>query len=351
MDKDLLKTLTQDLNKVTSKNDLMNLKSKFLGKKGLISELTSELKNLSIDEKKNRGAEINSTKKDIEIAIGKKLKDIEEAEINKKLNSEKIDITLPGKAPAFGSLHPITQVLENVIDIFEGYGFQTVEGPEVENNFYNFEALNIPENHPAREMHDTFYIENNLEKLVLRTHTSPVQIRNLQKKKFPLRIFAPGRTYRCDSDITHTPMFHQVEGLVVDHSVTFANLKWFLEKFCKVFFDNEKLKLRFRPSYFPFTEPSAEVDVNCSITSGKIILGEGDKWMEILGCGMVHPNVLKMSGVDDDQLKGFAFGMGIERLSMLKYGMPDLRDFYDSNINWLSHYGFSFLETTDLSWR
>jgi Phenylalanyl-tRNA synthetase alpha subunit len=233
MDKDLLKTLTQDLNKVTSKNDLMNLKSKFLGKKGLISELTSELKNLSIDEKKNRGAEINSTKKDIEIAIGKKLKDIEEAEINKKLNSEKIDITLPGKAPAFGSLHPITQVLENVIDIFEGYGFQTVEGPEVETNFYNFEALNIPENHPARDMQDTFYLDDNQ---LLRTHTSPMQVRIMENNNPPIKIISPGKVYRCDSDVTHTPMFHQVEGLFVDENVSFANLKSILNNFCIDFF-------------------------------------------------------------------------------------------------------------------
>ena len=282
MDKDLLKTLEQDLNKVTSKNDLMNLKSKFLGKKGLISELTSELKNLSIDEKKNRGAEINSTKKDIEIAIGKKLKDIEEAEINKKLNSEKIDITLPGKAPAFGSLHPITQVLENVIDIFEGYGFQTVEGPEVETNFYNFEALNIPENHPARDMQDTFYLDDNQ---LLRTHTSPMQVRIMENNNPPIKIISPGKVYRCDSDVTHTPMFHQVEGLFVDENVSFANLKSILNNFCIDFFKKE-IKTRFRPSYFPFTEPSAELDIEWENKNGE------KKWMEVLGCGLVNPKAV-----------------------------------------------------------
>ena len=200
-------------------------------------------------------------------------------------------------------------------------------------------------------MHDTFYIKSKThEKFVLRTHTSPVQIRSLKKNKLPLKIFAPGRTYRCDSDMTHTPMFHQVEGLVVDKDITFANLKWFVESICKTFFEKNDLKLRFRPSYFPFTEPSAEVDINFKKESGKIIVGEGDKWMEILGCGLVHPEVFRMSGVEQD-VTGFAFGMGIERLAMLKYGMPDLRDFFDSDLKWLEHYGFSFFEKTDLSWR
>ena len=331
---------------------LEELRLKYFGKNGEVTSILKSLSKLSETDKKAVGKKLNLFKQNFFKNLEKKKNIIEQIQIEEKLQKEKIDISLPTREEEKlnSKIHPITHTANEIVSILGSMGLNYDEGPDIENDFYNFTALNIPENHPAREMHDTFYIENNLEKLVLRTHTSPVQIRNLQKKKFPLRIFAPGRTYRCDSDITHTPMFHQVEGLVVDHSVTFANLKWFLEKFCKVFFDNEKLKLRFRPSYFPFTEPSAEVDVNCSITSGKIILGEGDKWMEILGCGMVHPNVLKMSGVDDDQLKGFAFGMGIERLSMLKYGMPDLRDFYDSNIKWLSHYGFSFLETTDLSW-
>ena len=266
---------------------------------------------------------------------------------------KKIDITLPARDENLleAKIHPISHTINEIISIFGAMGLKYQEGPDIENDFYNFSALNIPKNHPARQMHDTFYVDSKNDDSVLRTHTSPVQIRSLQQKKFPLRIFAPGRTYRCDSDITHTPMFHQVEGLVVDYSITFANLKWFLEDFCKTFFDNPKLKFRFRPSYFPFTEPSAEVDINCKISSGKIELGKGDSWMEILGCGMVHPNVLKMSGVEDENLKGFAFGMGIERLSMLKYGMPDLRDFFESDLRWLNNYGFSFLETTDLSWR
>ena len=328
MDKDLLKILEQDLNKVTSKNDLMNLKSKFLGKKGLISELTSELKNLSIEEKKKRGAEINSTKKDIEIAIGKKLKDIEEAEINKKLNSEKIDITLPGKAPAFGSLHPITQVLENVIDIFEGYGFQTVEGPEVENNFYNFEALNIPENHPARDMQDTFYLDDNQ---LLRTHTSPMQVRIMENNNPPIKIISPGKVYRCDSDVTHTPMFHQVEGLFVDENVSFANLKSILNNFCIDFFKKE-IKTRFRPSYFPFTEPSAELDIEWENKNGE------KKWMEVLGCGLVNPKVFESVNYDPNQYSGFAFGMGIERLAMIKLGITDIRYFYQNDLKFLKQF-------------
>jgi phenylalanyl-tRNA synthetase alpha chain len=232
-------------------------------------------------------------------------------------------------------------------------GLRYEEGPDVENDFNNFTALNIPKNHPARQMHDTFYLKKNYggEKLVLRTHTSPVQIRTLQKSNLPIKIFAPGRTYRCDSDMTHTPMFHQVEGLVVDKNIKFSNLKWFVEEFCKTFFKQDELKLRFRPSYFPFTEPSAEVDINCEVKSGKIILGKGTKWLEILGCGMVHPNVFKHCNLNDDNFTGFAFGMGIERLSMLKYGMPDLRDFFEGDINWLQHYGFSPFDTSDLSWR
>ena len=231
-------------------------------------------------------------------------------------------------------------------------GLNYEEGPDIEDDFHNFSALNIPKNHPARQMHDTFYVKGDKDdQFILRTHTSPVQIRCLSKKKIPLAIFAPGRTYRCDSDITHTPMFHQVEGLVVDKNITFANLKWFLDKFCKTFFQKEDLKLRFRPSYFPFTEPSAEVDINYRIESGnKIFLGEGDQWMEILGCGMVHPNVFDLSGIKEKNISGFAFGLGIERLAMLKYGMPDLRNFFDGDIKWLSHYGFSFLDSTDLNW-
>ena len=332
---------------------LEKVRVKFFGKNGEVTSVLKNLSNLSDTEKKDLGKKLNLFKQNFFQNLEKKKNVIQQIEIEKKLQNEQIDISLPTREEEkFDSkIHPITHTVNEIVSILGNMGLNYEEGPDIENDFYNFTALNIPENHPAREMHDTFYIENNLEKLVLRTHTSPVQIRNLQKKKFPLRIFAPGRTYRCDSDITHTPMFHQVEGLVVDHSVTFANLKWFLEKFCKTFFDNEKLKLRFRPSYFPFTEPSAEVDINCSVTSGKIILGEGDKWMEILGCGMVHPNVFKMSGVDDDQLKGFAFGMGIERLAMLKYGMPDLRNFFEGDLRWLNHYGFSFLESTDINWR
>ena len=240
---------------------------------------------------------------------------------------------------------------EEIISILGSMGLKYVEGPDIEDDFHNFTALNIPLDHPARQMHDTFYIKTNKSnKNVLRTHTSPVQIRSLKNQKVPIKIFAPGRTYRCDSDITHTPMFHQVEGLVVDKDISFSNLKWFVSEFCKTFFNNESLKLRFRPSFFPFTEPSAEVDVNCSRKKGKLILGEGDEWMEILGCGMVHPNVFELSGFSTEGATGFAFGIGIERLAMLKYGMPDLRNFFENDIRWLNHYGFSCFDIPDLNW-
>ena len=311
-----------------------------------------ELASLSGDERKQHAEKLNKIKDTVLEIIASKTEELNSEELEKKLNSETLDITL-STSKSYGTIHPISQVIEEVITIFGDLDFFVAEGPEVETDYNNFTALNTSEHHPARQMHDTFYVETETDGMpnVLRTHTSPVQIRSMLKQKPPIRLTAPGKTFRCDNDQTHSPMFHQVEGLVIDKESNMSHLKGCLEIFLKTFFETDKLNMRFRPSHFPFTEPSAEVDINCSITSGKITLGEGDKWMEILGCGMVHPNVLKMSGVDDEKLKGFAFGMGIERLSMLKYGMPDLRDFYDSNINWLSHYGFSFLETTDLSWR
>ena len=249
------------------------------------------------------------------------------------------------------TIHPITQTIEEVVSILGSMGLEFVEGPDVEDDFHNFTALNIPSNHPARQMHDTFYLENDCKKMnVLRTHTSPVQIRTLMTKQLPVRIFAPGRTYRCDSDMTHTPMFHQVEGLVVDKNINFANLKWFLNKFCQLFFKKDSLRLRFRPSFFPFTEPSAEVDINCGFKNKKLVLGEGDEWMEILGCGMVHPNVFKACNIKKEGYGAFAFGMGVERMAMLKYGMSDLRNFFDGDLGWLRHYGFNFLDQPDLNW-
>ncbi len=354
---DRINQLTRSaLNDIDDCNEAENLESvrvKYFGKNGIVTLELKSLSSLSSDEKKKVGQSLNLLKKNFFEKFEIKKKEIESKSINEKLKEENVDTSLPTRElfKLTSKIHPITHTINEIVSIFGSMGLSYEEGPDIEDDFHNFTALNIPENHPARQMHDTFYINNDPEDFVLRTHTSPVQIRALKKNKFPLKIFAPGRTYRCDSDMTHTPMFHQVEGLVVDNQVTFANLKWFLEKFCKVFFKNEDLKFRFRPSYFPFTEPSAEVDINCSISSGKITLGNGDNWLEILGCGMVHPNVFKMVGLEQKQLSGFAFGMGIERLAMLKYGMPDLRNFYDSDLRWLNHYGFSFLENTDLSWR
>lgn len=354
---DRINQLTRSaLNDIDDCNEAENLESvrvKYFGKNGIVTLELKSLSSLSSDEKKKVGQSLNLLKKNFFEKFEIKKKEIESKSINEKLKEENVDTSLPTRElfKLTSKIHPITHTINEIVSILGSMGLSYEEGPDIEDDFHNFTALNIPENHPARQMHDTFYINNDPEDFVLRTHTSPVQIRALKKNKFPLKIFAPGRTYRCDSDMTHTPMFHQVEGLVVDNQVTFANLKWFLEKFCKVFFKNEDLKFRFRPSYFPFTEPSAEVDINCSISSGKITLGNGDNWLEILGCGMVHPNVFKMVGLEQKQLSGFAFGMGIERLAMLKYGMPDLRNFYDSDLRWLNHYGFSFLENTDLSWR
>ena len=349
----LTRSALNDIDDCNEAENLESLRVKYFGKNGIVTLELKSLSSLSSDEKKKVGQSLNLLKKNFFEKFEIKKKEIESKNINEKLKEENVDTSLPTRElfKLTSKIHPITHTINEIVSILGSMGLSYEEGPDIEDDFHNFTALNIPENHPARQMHDTFYINNDPEDFVLRTHTSPVQIRALKKNRFPLKIFAPGRTYRCDSDMTHTPMFHQVEGLVVDNQVTFANLKWFLEKFCKVFFKNEDLKFRFRPSYFPFTEPSAEVDINCSISSGKITLGNGDNWLEILGCGMVHPNVFKMVGLEQKQLSGFAFGMGIERLAMLKYGMPDLRNFYDSDLRWLNHYGFSFLENTDLSWR
>lgn len=349
----LIESALSEVEKASSTEEIEKVRVKFFGKNGLVTKELKSLGSLSNDQRKKIGNELNSFKNKFFESLENKKRYIENFEINQSLVKDFLDVSLPGRREDFieAKIHPISHTINEIVSILGSMGLSYEEGPDIENDFYNFSALNIPENHPARQMHDTFYIKkDNSEKFVLRTHTSPVQIRTLQKKKLPLKIFAPGRTYRCDSDITHTPMFHQVEGLVVDKDINFSNLKWFLEVFCKTFFKKETIKLRFRPSFFPFTEPSAEVDVNYKLDSGKIVLGEGDKWMEILGCGMVHPEVFRMAKVDTD-VTGFAFGMGIERLAMLKYGMPDLRDFFDSDLKWLTHYGFSFFDETDLSWR
>jgi phenylalanyl-tRNA synthetase alpha chain len=265
--------------------------------------------------------------------------DIEKKEINKKLEKEKIDITLPERPFVQGKIHPVSQVIDEISSIFSEIGFSVEEGPDVENEYNNFTALNTPDNHPARDMHDTFYLDDTKE-LLLRTHTSPVQIRTMLNDKPPFKIIAPGRTYRSDSDQTHTPMFHQVEGLHIDKNINMGHLKGCLNYFIKEFFEVDKIKMRFRPSHFPFTEPSAEVDIGYEIKDGKIVIGEGDKWLEVLGCGMVHPNVLKNVKVNPDEFQGYAFGIGIDRLAMLKYGINDLRAFFDCDYRWLNHFGF-----------
>ena len=351
----LIQSMLDEVATCQKLTDLENIRIKYLGKTGLVTEKLKNLSKLSIEEKKIQGKALNNIKLKIIESIETKKEELETHQLDIKLSKEFVDCTLPirNNSLSEAKIHPITQTINEIVSILGEMGLRYEEGPDVEDDFNNFTALNIPKNHPARQMHDTFYLKKNYggEKLVLRTHTSPVQIRTLQKSNLPIKIFAPGRTYRCDSDMTHTPMFHQVEGLVVDKNIKFSNLKWFVEEFCKTFFKQDELKLRFRPSYFPFTEPSAEVDINCEVKSGKITLGKGTKWLEILGCGMVHPNVFKYCKLNNDNFTGFAFGMGIERLAMLKYGMPDLRDFFEGDISWLQHYGFSPFDTSDLSWR
>ena len=303
------------------------------------------LSSLSIDEKKIKGQELNSFKSFFEKEIQNKRSEIETSSINEKLRKENIDATLPPRNFETGRLHPISQTTYKIIEIFGNMGFSVKSGPDIETDFNNFTALNIPDHHPAREMQDTFY----LDKKVLRTHTSPVQVRTMLESKPPIRIIVPGRTYRSDSDSTHTPMFHQVEGLLIDEKSTMSHLKGCLIDFLKEFFEISDLKYRFRPSYFPFTEPSAEMDIAYTKTNNVLKFGEGDKWLEILGCGMVNPIVLENCKIDSKKFQGFAFGMGIERLSMLKYGITDIRSFYESDFRWIQHYGFNPLDLNSTS--
>ncbi|MBB3235866.1 phenylalanine--tRNA ligase subunit alpha [Phyllobacterium endophyticum] len=323
-----------------------------LGKKGSISEKLKSLGSMSPEERQLQGPAINGLKNRIAEALTARRNALRDAAISSRLETEKVDITLPVRAaPAErGRIHPISQVVDEITAIFADMGFSIAEGPDVETDYYNFTALNFPEGHPAREMHDTFFFnpDENGERRVLRTHTSPVQIRTMENQKPPIRIVIPGKTYRMDSDATHSPMFHQVEGLVIDKTANVANMKWVLEEFCKAFFEVPSLKMRFRPSYFPFTEPSLEVDIQCDRSGREVRFGEGTDWMEILGCGMVHPNVLRAGGLDPDEYQGFAWGMGIDRIAMLKYGMPDLRAFFDADVRWLQHYGFRPLDIPTL---
>ena len=340
------------LNKIKDTNsfeDLEKIRLYYLGKKGVIPEALKGLASLSIEEKKLKGQELNSIKKFVEQSLREQRINIENIEISKNINQENIDFTLPPNISLKGTIHPISQTIFNVIEIFGNLNYSVETGPDIETDFNNFTALNIPEHHPAREMQDTFYIEHTDKNNVLRTHTSPVQVRTMLKTKPPIKIIVPGRTYRSDSDATHAPMFHQVEGLVVDKSSTMVDLKSTLVTFLEEFFEVKNLQYRFRPSYFPFTEPSAEMDVAYTKVNNKIKIGEGNDWLEILGCGMVNPIVLDNCKIDSKIYQGFAFGMGIERLSMLKYGITDLRSFFDLNYRWLEHYGFSVLDSNTRS--
>ena len=328
-----------------SLQDVEVIRLEYLGKKGLIPSEMKLLGKLSIDQKKVKGQELNKLKKLIEDAINHQKILIENEDLEKKLKNESIDVTLPHNEAVSGRIHPISQTIFSIIEIFGNLNYSVEAGPDIESDFNNFSALNIPPHHPAREMQDTFYVNNNNgEDNVLRTHTSPVQVRTMLKSKPPIKIIVPGRTYRSDSDSTHTPMFHQVEGLFVNKDATMADLKSTLILFLKEFFEIDNLKYRFRPSYFPFTEPSAEMDVAFTKKNNVLKIGEGDDWLEILGCGMVNPKVLENCNIDSSMYQGFAFGMGIERLSMLKYGITDMRGLFDLNIKWLDHYGFSPLD-------
>jgi phenylalanyl-tRNA synthetase alpha chain len=324
-----------------------------LGKNGSITALLKTLGTLLPDERKGRGPLINGLKDRVNAALTARRDTLKDAALEARLNTESIDVTLPVREAPFesGRVHPITQVVDELTAIFADMGFAVAEGPDIETDDYNFTKLNFPEDHPARDMHDTFFFNPKPDgtRLLLRTHTSPVQVRTMLSQKPPIRVIIPGRTYRCDSDQTHTPMFHQVEGLVIDKTAHLGHLKWILEEFCKAFFEVDRVGMRFRPSFFPFTEPSLEVDIQCRRDKGEIRFGEGDDWLEILGCGMVHPNVLRNCGLDPGEYQGFAWGMGIDRIAMLKYGMPDLRAFFEADVRWLSHYGFRPLDFPTLA--
>jgi phenylalanyl-tRNA synthetase alpha chain len=344
--------LTTDIGEASDEAALETIRVSALGKKGEISELLKGLGKMSADERREEGPKLNGLRDRVTEALGARREALADVAITARLQAETLDVTLPVRpTPASrGRLHPISQVIDEITAIFADMGFSIAEGPDIETDHYNFTALNFPVGHPAREMHDTFFLNagENGERKLLRTHTSPVQIRTMEAQKPPIRIVIPGKTYRQDSDATHTPMFHQVEGLVIDKTANVANMKWVLTEFCKTFFEVESLNMRFRPSFFPFTEPSLEVDIQCDRSGSEIRFGEGMDWLEILGCGMVHPNVLRGVGLDPAEYQGFAWGMGIDRIAMLKYGMPDLRDFFDADVRWIEHYGFRPLDVPTL---
>jgi phenylalanyl-tRNA synthetase alpha chain len=370
---------TELLGRIAAAGDLDTveaLRVEALGKSGSVTALLKSLGKMTPEERQSEGPRIHGLREAVTEAIAARKEALERAALDAKLAAETIDMTLPAEAPLSGTVHPVSQVMDELAEIFADLGFAVATGPEIEDDWHNFTALNIPESHPARAMHDTFYFPAQAQpsaardgqspssdgelrsppagldsstKMLLRTHTSPVQIRTMVSQKPPIRIIAPGRTYRSDSDATHTPMFHQVEGLVIDKGITLGHLKWTLETFLKAFFERDDIVLRLRPSYFPFTEPSAEVDVGYTLRKGKRVIGGSDGWMEVLGSGMVHPKVIAACGLDPDEWQGFAFGCGIDRLAMLKYGMDDLRAFFDGDLRWLKHYGFSALDVPTLS--
>ena len=330
---------------------LEELRLAAVGKKGEVSLKMRELGKMTPEERQVAGPKLNALKDEINSALAAKKVALEDAALDARLADEWLDVTLPARERPRGTIHPVSQVTEEVTAILADMGFAVAEGPQIESDWYNFDALNIPDHHPARTEMDTFYMAraegDNRPPHVLRTHTSPVQIRSMMANGAPIRIICPGRVYRADYDQTHTPMFHQVEGLAIDKDISMANLKWVLEEFFSAFFGT-KVKTRFRASHFPFTEPSAEVDIQCSFEGGQVKVGEGDGWLEVLGSGMVHPKVLEAGGIDPAEWQGFAFGMGIDRMAMLKYGIPDLRAFFDSDLRWLRHYGFSALQVPTL---
>jgi phenylalanyl-tRNA synthetase alpha chain len=324
-----------------------------LGKSGTISGLLASLGKMAPDERKTAGAAFNALRDRVQSVITERKDTLGAAAMDARLAAETVDVTLPVRDSALdmGRIHPISQVIDELTAIFADLGFAVAEGPDIESDDLNFTKLNFPVGHPAREMHDTFFFpaDKDGNRKLLRTHTSPVQVRTMLSQKPPIRVICPGRTYRCDSDQTHTPMFHQVEGLVIDKTANMGQMFWVLEEFCKAFFEVKGVKMRFRPSFFPFTEPSVEVDIQCRRQGGEIRFGEGDDWLEILGCGMVHPNVLRNCGLDPDEYQGYAWGMGIDRIAMLKYGMPDLRPFFEADIRWMQHYGFRPLDLPTLA--
>src|SRR5215471_10353693 len=346
----LERELLAAVNAAENERALEDVRVAALGKKGSVSELMKTLGSIAPDERKAKGALFNALRDRVTEAIAARKTTLESASLDARLASERVDVTLPPAELPRGTIHPVSQVKDEIVAIFADLGFAVAEGPDAETDDNNFTKLNIPPEHPARQMHDTFYLKPQKDgsRPLLRTHTSPVQVRTMLAQKPPIRIIAPGRTYRHDSDATHSPMFHQVEALVIDEETHLGHLKWLIEEFCKAFFEVQATKIRLRPSYFPFTEPSMEVDVQCDRSGGALKIGQGTDWLELGGSGMVHPRVLELCGIDPKRYQGFAFGLGIDRMAMLKYGAPDIRPFFESDLRWLKHYGFAALDIPTL---